>query len=148
MLPNSNTEAAFIADGETIRTGRVVYDNGTTREGISEIKEADTTGSLAAGEWPLGILEPANGTQQSLTDTLLDGQPVTIFQDGIETWMVAGAVIDITTVANRKASWDNQGRGRVGVEGVDHILGEFKSSTTAVGQMIKIKIMRSSPTAA
>ncbi len=148
MLPNSNTEACFIASGETVRTGRVVYDKGTKREGLSEIEEADSSGSLVAGEWPLGILEPVNGEQQSLTDTIVGSQPVTVFQDGIETWMVAGGAIDITTIANRKASWDNQGRGRVGVEGVDHILGEFKSSTTQAGQMIKIKIMRSSPTAA
>jgi hypothetical protein len=146
-LPNSNTEAAFVATGETVRRGRVVYDKGTTREGISEIEEADTTGSLAAGEFPLGILEPSNVVDESVTDTILEGQPVTVFQDGIETWMTAGAAIDITTVANRQASWDNQGRGRVGVPGTDFILGEFRSSTTAAGQLIKIKIMRRQPTA-
>lgn len=127
-----------IHTGSTIRGGRVMYRQArvTTTSGIDglSIHEATTTGSIAAGEVPEGILFSA-APGESLTAATWTGE-VDVLKLGLAR-CVAGEAMDPATV--RFVSWDNQGRIRAAVAG-DYVLGELVGATniTAAGQLCDV----------
>ena len=99
------------------------------------VHEADTTGSLAAGEWPEGILFSL-AVGESVTDTAYSGC-LTVVKFGIVE-CEAGEAMDPATV--KAVSWDNQGRIRAATGGVDFIIGELVGARniTAAGEKCEV----------
>lgn len=112
-----------IHTASTVRGGRVMYRQAKVtvagHPGLS-IHEADTTGSLAAGEWPEGILFTlAVGESLAVADYT---GTLSVVKFGIVR-CEAGEAMDPATV--KAVSWDNQGRIRAATGGVDYIIGEL-----------------------
>lgn len=120
----------YIHTASTIRGGRVMYRQArVTTPGVPalSVHEATTTGSIAAGEVPEGILLTA-APGESLTAATWSG-PVTIVRFG-KTQAISGEAMDPANV--RYVSWDNQGRIRAAVAG-DYVIGELVSPVNITG---------------
>lgn len=126
-----------IHTSSTIRGGRVMYRQArVTLNGhpALSIHEATTTGTIAAGEVPEGVLFSA-APDESLTAATWTGV-VQVIKFGLAR-CVAGEAMDPATV--RLVSWDNQGRIRAAVAG-DYVLGELVSArnVTAAGELCDV----------
>lgn len=127
-----------IHTASTVRGGRVMYRQArvTTTSGVAglSVHEATTTGSIAAGEVPEGILITA-APDESLTAATWTGT-IQVLKFGLAR-CVAGEAMDPASV--RFVSWDNQGRIRAAVAG-DYVIGELVGAVniSAAGQLCDV----------
>lgn len=134
----------FIHTAQTVRGGRVMYRQArVTTGGVPGLSmhEATSTGSIAAGEKPEGILINVGIDESIAAGDVVGGYGGTlaVARSGIWT-CCAGEAMDPATV--RDVSWDNQGRIRAGVRGVDFIIGELVGArnVTAAGEPCEVHI--------